>query len=124
MKRWPRSLLLLALFVLAGLLAYSAEPEKKGDPKHPGYEYKENHDPDGIGKFYMGREIAQVMGHQAAEWLERPEREREEQPSKLVKALKIQPGEVIADIGAGTPFAWPRSSDPRARFTPRTSRRR
>src|SRR5687767_4568042 len=37
---------------------------------------------DGIGKFYMGREIAQVMGHLAAGWLERPEREREEKPAK------------------------------------------
>src|SRR3954447_24774841 len=31
---------------------------------------------DGIGKVYMGREIAQVMGHLAADWLDRPERER------------------------------------------------
>jgi ubiquinone/menaquinone biosynthesis C-methylase UbiE len=102
MKAWHRSGLPLVVFALAGLLAYSAEPEQAA--KHPGYEFRENHDPDGIGKFYMGREIAQVMGHQAAEWLERPEREKEEQPSKLVKALKIQAGEVIADIGAGSGY--------------------
>src|SRR5260370_25885554 len=82
----------------------ATDSEQKADPKHPGYEYRENHDPNGIGKFYMGREIAQVMGHQAADWLERPEREKEEQPSKLIEALKIKPGEVIADIGAGSGY--------------------
>src|SRR5262249_27742685 len=83
---------------------FAVAPEDKSEPKHPGYEFRENHDPDGIGKFYMGREIAQVMGHQAAEWLERPEREKEEKPAKLLKALKIKPGEVIADIGAGSGY--------------------
>jgi ubiquinone/menaquinone biosynthesis C-methylase UbiE len=44
------------------------------------------------------------MGHQAADWLERPEREQEEQPARLLAALKIKPGEALADIGAGTGF--------------------
>ena len=35
--------------------------------------------PDGTGKYYMGREISQVMGHRGARWLERPEREQERQ---------------------------------------------
>src|SRR5688572_1157592 len=39
------------------------------------YEFREEHDRDGIGKFYFGREIAHVMGHQAADWLERSERD-------------------------------------------------
>ncbi len=68
------------------------------------YEQRQIHSPDGIGKFYMGREIAQVMGHIAAGWLERPTREAEEQPSKLVKALKLKPNDVVADVGAGTGF--------------------
>jgi ubiquinone/menaquinone biosynthesis C-methylase UbiE len=58
--------------------------------------------PDGIGKFYYGREIAHVMGHEGASWLDRPEREAEEAPSLLIKALKLRPGMNVADIGAGT----------------------
>ncbi len=60
--------------------------------------------PDGIGKVYMGREIAHVMGHQAADWLERPERDQEEGTSKLIPLLGIKPGDVLADIGAGTGY--------------------
>ena len=59
---------------------------------------------DGIGKFYMGREISRVMGHQGAEWLERPEREREEMPNLLVELLKLKEGDVVADIGVGTGY--------------------
>ena len=62
------------------------------------------HDPDGIGKFYMGREIAQVMGHQGAYWLERSSRTWEEKTVWAIAALDLQPGEVVADIGAGTGF--------------------
>jgi len=68
------------------------------------YETRAAHDPNGIGKFYMGREIAHVMGHQAADWLERSEREKEERTSLLIEALKVRSGDVIADIGAGTGY--------------------
>ena len=71
------------------------------------YESRDQHDANGIGKFYLGREIARVMGHQAAEWLERPEREEEEKPDLLLQALKVRRGDVIADIGAGTGYySW------------------
>ena len=59
---------------------------------------------DGIGKMYMGREIAQVMGHLGASWLDRPEREQEERTDLLLKALALKPTDVVADIGAGTGF--------------------
>lgn len=52
----------------------------------------------------MGREIAQVMGHLGAGWLERPSREREEQPQTLITALNLKPTDAIADIGAGTGY--------------------
>jgi ubiquinone/menaquinone biosynthesis C-methylase UbiE len=59
---------------------------------------------DGIGKCYMGREIAQVMGHPGASWLERAEREQEERPSMLIRNLGLEPTDVVADVGAGTGY--------------------
>ena len=47
------------------------------------------------------------MGHQGAGWLERPEREAEERTDLLIEALAFKPGEVVADIGAGSGyFSW------------------
>lgn len=60
--------------------------------------------PDGIGKFFHGREIAKVMGHPAIGWLERDEREREEAPSRAIDALELPSSAVIADIGAGSGY--------------------
>jgi ubiquinone/menaquinone biosynthesis C-methylase UbiE len=70
----------------------------------PLYQTNATHDPEGLGKFYQGREIAKVMGHAGADWLERPERQEEERPDLLLSALKIKPGDKVADIGAGTGY--------------------
>ena len=59
---------------------------------------------DGIGKFYMGREISKVMGHLGASWLERPKREQEERTDLLVKGLNLNPSDTVADIGAGSGY--------------------
>lgn len=59
---------------------------------------------EGIGKFYMGRQISHVMGHQGATWLERPEREREENTTELIRCLKLKAGDQVADIGVGTGY--------------------
>jgi ubiquinone/menaquinone biosynthesis C-methylase UbiE len=92
-----------SLFLLAfGFVSAQPEPPKNTDKDR--YETRKEHDPHGIGKFYMGREIAQVMGYQGAGWLERPEREREEQVSKLMPSLEVKPGDVVADFGAGSGF--------------------
>jgi hypothetical protein len=56
------------------------------------YETRRNHDPNGIGKFYLGREIARVMGYQGADWLERPERIEEERPGRGRRADGAPPG--------------------------------
>ncbi len=90
----------LTLFLLTSISIHADEP---ADDKNDGrYEWKAEHDPNGIGKFYMDREIAHVMGHPAAMWLERPEREAEENLSRLIELLKLKPGDVVADIGAGS----------------------
>ena len=73
-------------------------------PARPDYTTRAIHDPNGIGKFYMGREIARVMGHESAKWLERPQRERQEQGARMLASLKIRPGDVVADIGAGSGY--------------------
>lgn len=59
---------------------------------------------DGIGKFYMGREISQVMGHLGAGWLERPKREQEERTDLLIKNMKLKRSDVVADVGAGSGY--------------------
>ncbi|MSU60109.1 MAG: class I SAM-dependent methyltransferase [Pedosphaera sp.] len=91
---------LLALVLSVPVVA-SAQPTAAPVAR---YETRADHDPNGIGKFFMGREIAHVMGHQAADWLERPGREKEERTDLLVPALKLKSGDAVADIGAGTGY--------------------
>ena len=81
-----------------------AQSQAADAPTRPLYETRANHDPNGTGKFYMGREIAQVMGPGGIEWLDRPEREEEEHPAKVLDSLDLHPGEVVADLGAGSGY--------------------
>jgi ubiquinone/menaquinone biosynthesis C-methylase UbiE len=68
------------------------------------YEERAVHDPDGIGRFYLGREIAHVMGHEGAEWLERANRADTELPDQVVKQMQLRAADVVGDIGAGTGY--------------------
>ncbi|WP_129644956.1 class I SAM-dependent methyltransferase [Peristeroidobacter agariperforans] len=88
--------LLAALLLVGSGLACAAAPER--------YETRAAHDPDGIGKFYLGREIAHVMGPGGVPWLERAQRESEERPQLTVAALEIKPGQTVADLGAGSGY--------------------
>jgi SAM-dependent methyltransferase len=51
-----------------------------------------------------GRRIAPVMGVGGADWLDRNEREAEENPDGALDAIGIKPGMVVADVGAGTGY--------------------
>lgn len=90
---------LLAAGCCAAVPSAAQKPEPAGRVR---YKFRKEHDPDGIGKFYLGREIAHVMGFAGAGWLERSSREKQEKLSLMVKSLKLKPGMTVADIGAGS----------------------
>ena len=51
-----------------------------------------------------GRQYAHVMGVAGASWLERPERDAEENPQAAIDALGLEPGMVVCDLGAGSGY--------------------
>lgn len=84
-----------------------SEPRPEARAEDSPYEIRPSETPGGIGKYYMGREIARVMGHEGAGWLERPERIEEERPDVLLEILQdvgAAPGAVVADVGAGSGY--------------------
>ena len=91
LKLISRLLLFIVLLFSTSLMAQERYTTKPGDP-------------DGINKWYMGRQIAQVMSHYGIDWLEREEREMEENTTQLLKNLSVKPGMVVADIGAGSGY--------------------
>ncbi len=102
---------LLAIAFIGGYLSACAQPTSSptaslGEESSSDsiYSYGSPTSADGTGKFYQGRDIAQVMGHQGASWLERSGREEEEGTDVLIDALDLQPDDVVADIGAGSGY--------------------
>src|SRR5258707_10690485 len=51
-----------------------------------------------------GRRIGNGMGFSGADWLERPERETEENVEGALNALGLKPGMTVAEVGAGTGY--------------------
>ena len=101
MKKSVYGIAIALSILLLGLISFTVTPGTATDNDY--YQHRTVHSRDGIGKFYIGREIAKVMGHQQMLWLERPSRENE-QPAEVVDALGLNPTDVVADIGAGTGY--------------------
>ena len=90
--------LLFRILTLAVIFLTSRGPE-------PTYVEKSSETEGGSGRYYMNREIGDVMGSEhAALWLDRPERNVEELPTRLMRVLDLNPSAVVADIGSGTGF--------------------
>jgi precorrin-6B methylase 2 len=100
--------LLPALLVFAAALPGGTPPAVPASAAPPAARYEPGpRTRDGIGKYYFGREISQVMGHLGAGWLERAEREEEERTDLLLETLRLRSGDVVADFGAGSGyFTW------------------
>ena len=91
------------LLILLNILLFSNKSLAQNNTNDQKYIYKKG-DYNGIGKWYMDREIAYVMGYEGIGWLERSEREKEENVSKLIQNMGIKPNDTIADIGAGSGY--------------------
>ncbi len=105
--RYARQCLAIALLAAAAACnAGDADPKSAAQAEAPqeGRYTMGRATRDGIGKYYMGREISFVMGHRAAGWLERPGREAEERTDLVVDNLPLAPDSVVADIGAGSGY--------------------
>tara|TARA_B110001452_G_C15204749_1_gene417936 strand:- start:685 stop:1404 length:720 start_codon:yes stop_codon:yes gene_type:complete len=91
------------LLFLFNILLFSNDSAAQNSTNDQVYVLKTG-DYNGIGKWYMGREIAYVMGFEGIGWLERSQREKEENVSNLVQNMGIKPNDTIADIGAGSGY--------------------
>jgi SAM-dependent methyltransferase len=92
---------ILLFFFTALVLSNECVGQKPNNEEK--YSFKRG-DYNGIGKWYMGREIAYVMGFEGIGWLERSDREKEENVSNLIQNMSIKSYDTIADIGAGSGY--------------------
>ncbi|MEJ7736620.1 MAG: class I SAM-dependent methyltransferase [Chitinophagaceae bacterium] len=98
MKSFRRYFILAASLFLIALAPLHAQQKQTN-----GYSYKKP-SADGTGKIYMGREIATLMGAAGADWLERNNRQQEENTNLAISELPIADTSTVADIGAGTGY--------------------
>jgi ubiquinone/menaquinone biosynthesis C-methylase UbiE len=98
-----KNLPILSLICLIFLLSSACQAQTKSKTEDSPYTYK-SASFDGIGKWYMGREISFVMGFQGKDWLERRSREQEESVSLAIENLPVTSASVVADLGAGSGY--------------------
>jgi len=100
----PRKKILLLLFCSCGCFACSvAQKPAINHTTDTIYRYGKA-SAGGTGKFYMGREIAQLMNAGGSSWLERSTRQQEENTDLAIEKINLSPADVVADIGAGTGY--------------------
>lgn len=100
--------LYITVIIISTLYSFGAcqAPKKNPQPQSKSdttYTF-EKRSSDGIGKYYLGREISFVMGAEGAEWLERNNRQQEENTKLAIEKMELSPQSVVADIGAGTGY--------------------
>ena len=94
-------IVLFPALLLAGCA--SRTTAKQAENNNTVYQYKAPQ-PGGTGKWYLGREVSQVMGTAGGDWLERDTRQEEENVSLALSKMPLQQNSIVADIGAGTGF--------------------
>ncbi len=97
------SILLLTILLLNTSCNSQQKATIDSEAKDSIYTYR-SASADGIGKLYFGREISHVMGAGGSDWLERPERNKEENTRLAIEKIAVSDSAVIADIGAGTGY--------------------
>jgi ubiquinone/menaquinone biosynthesis C-methylase UbiE/uncharacterized membrane protein len=90
---------LVLIWLAAWLIAACGQPPESGATYTEGPASKA-----GTGRYYMNREIAQVMSFRGADWLERTERGPTERTDLVLENLALTPSSVVADIGAGSGY--------------------
>lgn len=98
------AVLALAVVVPVPAAAQTAAETKPKTKSKAGARARRPRSPHGPPATYMGRSIAEVMSYLGADWLVRESREKEEQPDRMLDALKIARGSVVADVGAGVGY--------------------
>jgi len=98
----------IAIIFFLGIICYTNCNSQQKEPiskpaKDSIYTYREP-SMDGTGKFYFGREISQVMGADGSGWLERSERNKEENTNLAIDKINLAANHIVADIGAGTGY--------------------
>ena len=74
---------------MMALIAFMSNCSAQDSRNEEYYIFKKG-DKNGIGKWYLGRQIAYVMDSQGINWLERSDRGKEENTSRLLKNMDIQ----------------------------------